>query len=230
MAAYHEVQEALGYISANQCRDDWWKIAAAIKNEFGDSGFDLFDQWSKGGDGYKEKDVRATWKSTRAGGNGTSIKIGTLFKLAQDNGYQSRKAAQQTVAKAVIKRKINNEAQTYWDQAEDCPSHPYADNKGLDTIGLKKYKGRLLIPAYNVAGAMSSIQEITKDGKKKFLQDCTMSGCWYTIAGDGVLVVAEGWATAKSIHLATGHTAIVAFSSSGFMTVPPLLREKYPAA
>ena len=188
-ASYSEVRDALGYISPSQDRDDWWKIAAAIKNEFGDSGFVLWDDWSQGGDSYNEKDVRTTWKSTKPNGQGKSITVATLFKLAQDNGYQSRKSAQQTV---VIKRKINNKAQTYWDQAEDCPSHPYADNKGLDTIGLKKYKGRLLIPAYNVAGAMSSIQEITKDGKKKFLQDCTMSGCWYTIAGDGVLVVAEG--------------------------------------
>ena len=52
-----DVRDALTYISPNQERDDWWKICAAIKNEFGDGGFDLFDQWSQGGDGYNAKDV-----------------------------------------------------------------------------------------------------------------------------------------------------------------------------
>jgi len=230
VASYSEVRDALGYISPSQERDDWWKIAAAIKNEFGEPGFDLFDQWSQGGDSYKEKDVRATWTSTKSNGQGKSITVATLFKLATDNGYQSRKSTQMTIAKAVIKRQSSNKAQAYWDQAEDCPSHKYADDKGLDTPGLKKYKGRLLIPAYNAAGEMSSLQQIDKAGKKKFLQGCTMSGCWYTMPGDDVLVVAEGWATAKSIHMATGHTSIVAFSSSGFMNVPPLLRKKHPDA
>ena len=148
--------------------------------------------------------------------------------MAKDNGYKPHKSAQKTVVKAIIKHKSNNKAQTYWGKAHDCDSHPYADKKGLDTAGLKKYKGRLLVPAYNAAGKMSSIQEISKDGDKKFLAGCKVSGCWYTITGDDVIVVAEGWATSKSIHLATGHTAIVAFSSSGFMKIPVLLRKKYP--
>ncbi len=229
-ASFSEVRDALGYISASQCRDEWWKIAAAIKNEFGDSGFVLWDEWSQGGDGYNEKDVRATWTSTKSDGHGKSITVATLFKLATDNGYKPHKPVKKTVAKAVIKRETSNKAQAYWDRAHDCDSHQYSDKKGLDTAGLKKYKGRLLIPAYDAAGAMSSLQEISKDGKKIFLQGCTISGCWYTIPGDNVLIVAEGWATAKSINMATGHTAIVAFGSSGFMKVPPLLREKYPEA
>ena len=230
VASYSEVREALHCIPPDLCRDDWWKIAAALKNEYGENGFDLFDQWSQGGDGYNAKDVTATWKSTGAKGQGASITIGTLFKMAKDNGYKPHKSAQKTVVKAIIERKSNNKAQTYWDNAHDCESHPYADKKGLDTAALKKYKGRLLIPAYNATGEISSIQTIDKVGKKKFLQGCTMSGCSFTIAGDEVIVVAEGWATSRSIHMATGHTAVVAFSSSGFMKVPPLLRQKYPEA
>ena len=229
-ASLSEVREALDYIPSTQSHENWWKIAAAIKNGLGEAGFDLFDQWSQAGDGYKAEDVQTTWKSTKAIGQGKSITVAILFKMAKDNGYQPRKSAQQTKAKAVIKRKSRNKAQTYWNQAEECPSHPYADKKGLDTVGLKKYKGRLLVPAYDATGKLSSVQNITKDGSKKFLAGYAMSGCWYTLPGDDVLVVAEGWATAQSIYLATGHTAIVAFSSSGFIKVPPLLRKKYPDA
>lgn len=229
-ASYSDISDALQSIPPDLCREDWWKIAAALKCELGDSGFDLFDQWSQDAGNYKAADTQATWRSTKDSGG---IKIGTLFMMAQDHGYRPPKSAH-TVAKPRRQVKtsstVGSAAQAYWDRAEKCISHPYAERKGVDTAGTKKFKGRLLIPAYNAGGKLSSIQEISKDGSKKFLQGCTMSGCWYTLPGDDVLVVAEGWATGKSIHLATGHTAVVAFSSSGFMKVPPLLQQKYPQA
>ena len=230
-ASYSNVRVALSFIPPDMPREDWWQIGAAIKSEFGEGGFELFDNWSQGGS-YDEKAVRATWKSTKDAGG---IKIGTLFKMAQDNGYRPRREAAGAVTRQALPKpqgKPTGAAQAYWDRAEKCISHPYAETKNLDIAGdgLKKYKGKLLIPAFNAAGKISSIQEIGKDSDKKFLQGCSMSGCWYTLPGDDVLVVAEGWATAKSIHLATGHTAIVAFSSGGFLNVPPLLRKKYPEA
>lgn len=228
-ASYSEISDALHSIPPDLCREEWWKIAAAIKNELGDGGFDLFDTWSHDADNYKPGDVRSTWNSTKPNGAGPTITVGTLFKMAQDHGHKPRTSAPKRTSKPV-RRNVTGNAKAYWDQAEDCTSHPYAERKGLDTTGLKKYKGRLLIPAFDASGKLSSIQTIHKDGNKKFLQGCTMSGCWYTITGDDVIVVAEGWATAKSIHLATGHTAIVAFSSSGFMKVPSLLRKKHPKA
>jgi putative DNA primase/helicase len=226
-----EVREALAYISPNQGHEDWFKIAAAVKNGLGEDGFDLFDQWSQSGESYKAQDVLATWRSTQVNGSGKSITIGTLYKLAQDNGYQPAANLNKLISKPA-RPIVMGSAQDYWDRAEPCTRHPYADKKGLDISGdgLKKYKGRLLIPAFNADDEISSIQRIDKDGIKKFLQGCTMSGCRYTLTGDDVLVVAEGWATAKSIHLATGHTAIVAFSSGGFTKVPPLLRHQNPEA
>jgi len=228
-ASYSEISDALYCIPPDLCHDDWWKIAAAIKNELGDGGFDLFDTWSHNADSYKSGDVRSTWTSTKPNGAGTSITVGTLFKMAQDHGHKPRTSAPKRTSKPV-RRNVTGNAKAYWDQAEDCTGHPYAERKGLDTAGLKKYKGHLLIPAYNAAGDMSSLQKISKDGGKKFLAGCKISCCWYTITGDDIIVVAEGWATAKSIHLATGHTTIVAFSSSGFLKVPPLVRKQYPEA
>jgi putative DNA primase/helicase len=229
-ASYSDIREALSFIPADLPHQDWWKVGAAIKSERGDGGFDLFDEWSQGADSYKDRATRATWKSTR---DNCKIKIGTLFKMAQEYGYKPHTTAHKAVtrrARMKPRSEPTGAAQKYWNNAHDCDSHTYADDKGLDTAGLRTYKGKLLIPAFNAEGKMSSIQEISKDGEKKFLKDCTMSGCWFSIPGDETLVVAEGWATAKSIHLATGHTSVVAFSSSGFMKVPPLLRKKYPTA
>ncbi len=83
---HDDVREALQFISPNLQRDEWVKVGMAIKSEFGDAGFDLFNDWSKDGDNYNEAGVRSTWRSIKAGG-GVTIK--TLFKLARDGGYRS---------------------------------------------------------------------------------------------------------------------------------------------
>ncbi len=233
-ASYSELSEALYCIPPDLPRDEWYRLAGALHHALGDAGFDLFDQWSQGADSYNANDVRSTWNTFRGGCKGRPLTERTLFRTAMKYGYQNhKKGFVKTNLKGPaipMKKTTKGTAEKYWDKAHDCNSHPYAEKKDLDTIGLKKYKGYLLVPAYNAAGKMSSIQTIDKDGKKKFLQGCTMSGCWYTITGDDTIVVAEGWATAKSIQMATGYTVIVAFSSSGFMKIPPLLRKKYPQA
>ena len=74
-------------IRAAQPRDEWVRIAMAIKSELPDeSGFDLFDHWSQSdADGYDAKAVRATWRSVHASGG---VNIGTLLRQAQQNGFR----------------------------------------------------------------------------------------------------------------------------------------------
>ena len=79
------VREALAALPANLPRDEWARIALAIKSEYpGDTGFDLFDAWSATAEGYDPKAVRSTWQSIKAGGG---VGIGTLLHLAQQNGF-----------------------------------------------------------------------------------------------------------------------------------------------
>ena len=49
MSDIDDIRSALSYIEPND-RDDWWHIGAALKDELGENGFDLWDEWSQRGD------------------------------------------------------------------------------------------------------------------------------------------------------------------------------------
>ncbi|CAN0624349.1 putative DNA primase/helicase [Burkholderia multivorans] len=86
------IRDALACIPADLQRDEWARIGAALKHEMGDAGFDLFDEWSKRADSYDAAAARGTWRSLSAD---AGIKIGTLFHVAREHGFdlKSNKAA-----------------------------------------------------------------------------------------------------------------------------------------
>jgi hypothetical protein len=88
---------------------------------------------------------------------------------------------------------------------------------------------------YNADKKLTCIQKIDPDPKpgekeKKFEYGCQAKGCYYPIGKptDSTLVIVEGWATGKSIHLATGLAVAVAFSSGNLPNVARLMRENHP--
>ena len=58
----NEVWELLEYIPAHD-RDTWIKVGMALKSEFCDGGFALYDEWSKGADNYNSNAVIHAWRS-----------------------------------------------------------------------------------------------------------------------------------------------------------------------
>src|SRR5262249_39030391 len=77
------IREALNHISADK-RDVWLQVAMALKDEMGDAGRALWDNWSRRSDKYDERDLEKTWNSLRRHGIG----IGTLFHHATKGGYR----------------------------------------------------------------------------------------------------------------------------------------------
>ncbi len=59
------IRQDLQFIPASD-RDTWVKMGMAVKSEFGDAGFDLWDGWSKQDDSYKVRDARDVRKSISA--------------------------------------------------------------------------------------------------------------------------------------------------------------------
>ena len=57
------VRSALQFIDPHN-RDAWVKMAFAIKSEFGDDGFDLWDDWGSAHP-RPASEVKATWKSAK---------------------------------------------------------------------------------------------------------------------------------------------------------------------
>lgn len=78
------IRDALNYIDPDE-RKTWLQMGMAIESELGDSGYHLWDEWSRQSDRYNERDARATWKLFKPGGG---ITIGTLFYFARENGWQ----------------------------------------------------------------------------------------------------------------------------------------------
>lgn len=160
---------ALTFLSSDD-RDFWVKIGMAIKSEFGEDGFDIWDSWSQNSESYNEKSARSVWRSINGAGK---ISIGTLFHEAaargwRDNGeHRGPLTAQEIQAKHLSKvaRDMAAEAEEArkrrgYAVAADLSqklidacvmeTHYYLNSKGLpDTSGLVA-DGVLVIPMRNL--------------------------------------------------------------------------------
>jgi putative DNA primase/helicase len=96
-------------------------------------------------------------------------------------------------------------ANSVFENAALCDFHPYTARKGIQPHGARVQGDRLVIPLRDVDGTIHSLQFIGADGEKRFLTGGRKAGCYFDIGQpDGVLCVAEGFATGASIHEATG--------------------------
>ena len=69
------------YIAVDTLLNTCLKIGSALKNEFGDRGFDLFLQFCSKTDNFEANWVKATWRSVKA----HRASIGLIYHLAQDS-------------------------------------------------------------------------------------------------------------------------------------------------
>lgn len=86
---YANVRAALTYLPSED-RQTWIKTGAALKSEYGENGFAIWDEWSKTAPNYNPRDAKAAWKSFKEG----RINIGTLFFEAKRNGFVPAKKPQ----------------------------------------------------------------------------------------------------------------------------------------
>ena len=119
-----------------------------------------------------------------------------------------------------------------WNAAKPAgPEHPYLRRKGIKPHGARVAgDGRLVIPL-RAEGALHSLQFIDDDGNKRFLSGGRVAGCYYSIGttkGAAALCIAEGFATAASIHEATGHPVAAAMNCGNLEPVALALRAKVP--
>ena len=114
------------------------------------------------------------------------------------------------------------------------PDHPYLSRKGIGAHGARTTgDGRLMVPLYTPEGKLSSLQYIDGDGGKLYHAGGQTGGCYWmtgTMDDPGVLYVAEGFATAATVHEVTGRPCLVAYSASNLVPVTGSARDKYGAA
>ena len=76
----------------------WVKCGMALKSEYGEEGFSLWDEWSATAANYDAKACKTRWKSIRAGGR---VGIGSLIHEAKQRGFDPRTQASQGARRAI---------------------------------------------------------------------------------------------------------------------------------
>jgi len=113
------------------------------------------------------------------------------------------------------------------------PDHPYLAKKGIGVHGARATgDGRLVVPLYDPDGTISSLQYIDHQGGKLYHPGGQTGGKFWqigTMDEPGTLYVAEGFATAATIHETTNRPVVVAYSASNLVPVTGTLRDMHGA-
>ncbi|WP_414430830.1 PriCT-2 domain-containing protein [Alcanivorax sp. IL3] len=162
-----EAGQALLYVDPNCDRDTWFSIAGALKSEYGDTGWDLFESWSQQGHNYDKGACKTTWRSAKPG----HYSIGTLIKLAKDGGWerphrqltaeekrqlqdeqQARRKARQAAIEAdearllVMHEAVAGACQTIWDDhTQAMGKSAYLGKKGVGAHGVRFFRNAVLL-------------------------------------------------------------------------------------
>jgi phage/plasmid primase-like uncharacterized protein len=171
--------------------------------------------------------VEVTWRAD----------VGRQLSPAEEMAHARRMAEAKALRDAEMERRREVAAatvETIWVSAQAAsPEHPYLQRKGIGVHGARVTgDGRLVVPLYGQDGSLSSLQYIAHDGSKLYHPGGQTSGKFWmlgTMDEPGTLYVAEGFATAATIHETTGRPCVVAYSASNLVPVTGILREMYGA-
>jgi putative DNA primase/helicase len=162
-----------------------------------------------------------SWRAERPGPMRQSEREAFWRKVeeskAQAEAKQKKEQAQ--AARVASKR---------WEAATPARAdHPYLVRKGIKAHGVRQDGDDLVAPMRDASGKLCSLQFIAPDGNKKFLPGGRVRGCYYAIGKlDGAVCVAEGLATAASIHEATECAVAATFNAGNLEPVAVALRDK----
>lgn len=111
--------------------------------------------------------------------------------------------------------------------------HPYLLRKGVQPHGARiTGDGRLIVPLYGSDGNLSSLQYISHDGGKLYHAGGSTTGKYWQVGvtdDPGPIYIAEGFATAATIHEVMERPCIVAYSASNLVPVTGEIRERFGA-
>ncbi|MBX6529603.1 DNA primase [Pseudomonas syringae pv. tomato] len=172
------------------------------------------------------KDV-TNWAAT--GGESdpiTRLHIRAGAKQAQEDAARDRAVtyAKQTLA-----------AKRLYDRLPAAdPAHPYLVRKGIPpTPDIRQTRnGALVVPFFNASGTFKTLQYIPPEGEKFLFKDAPKQEHFLVVGGplDPVnpILYAEGYATARSLNLATGLPVVMTIDAGNMVAVAKVLRQQYP--
>lgn len=255
-------RSALFSLDPGCSRDGWLRILMAAKAA--GIPFDEVHEWSQRGANYlSERDCRSVWRSIRPDGG---IKAGTLFAMARDSGWHDNsRSGEQNSRRREWRGKSSKRPQeppqasgrgehptidfaAVWGASEPATdAHPYIARKLGLALGLRVYRGplviarhaldgALLVPAYDAEGRLQSWQAIpaAPGGKKLNATGASMSGARFVVGGairdDGPVYLCEGIGAAWSAHQASTRPAVCCFGAGNIERVAVDLHARHPGA
>ena len=111
------------------------------------------------------------------------------------------------------------------------PLHPYLLRKKIQAHHARQIGTSIIVPMQDSSGYLWNLQFIHEAGAKRFLRGGVTKSL-FTVIGEpsnaGRIYIAEGFATAATIHTLTGRACFVAFSASNLPSVALTIRRAFP--
>ena len=199
----------------------FFRFSLKYGNPHDDSGWVKFYQdFASYGDMRNHDAIYRFWYEPRKRSHEEQTQIRYQIKQEKE-AYEKRQKVMAKTARSIF--------------AEAIPvpyDHPYLIRKKVSAHGIRAtVDGRLLIPAYDEHGILTTIQFIDANGHKQFLTGSRSAGCFYVIGNpqnDKCILLAEGYATAASAYEQTGSLTFMAFSAGNLSRVAGIIRAKHP--
>jgi predicted P-loop ATPase/phage/plasmid primase-like uncharacterized protein len=130
-----------------------------------------------------------------------------------------------------------NRARDQWNRAAEHGESTYLERKRITAEGVRfDADGTIFVPMYQYGddARLVGLQKITPDGAKRFNKGMEKKGASYLLgevgADDQIVLVAEGYATARSIRMAVDEAFAVdvCFDAGGILPAVRYLRATYP--
>lgn len=207
---------------------------------------------------FDDKEGRGTWFCNQCGaGDGLKL-VERVFDVSASEAAQKVNAvtgnlppvAPEVIAAAEAETEADRQAAAalavrLMENTRPASGNAYLTRKGFPdrecpvlsvmhkTGGVTFRAGDVVVPLYDDTGALVNLQLISSDGLKRTLKGGAVKGACHTIEGKKQagkrLWIAEGYATALTVHHLTGETVMVALSSVNLLSLASLVRQKYPA-
>lgn len=127
------------------------------------------------------------------------------------------------------------EAKTLYDQLPAAdPSHPYLVRKGIPpTPEIRQTRnGALVVPFFSAQGNFKTLQYIPETGDKLLFKDAPKQGNFLVVGGPlepgQPILYAEGYATARSLNLATDRPVVMTIDAGNMVVVAQILHQQFP--
>lgn len=192
--------------------------------------------------GFSDAPASLWWQDWASGESGTWTAKGENKLTASEKAELSRRMEESRKAREAEQARVHKEAakkaQAIYAAAEECTEHPYLAAKGVQAVsGLKvAADGKLIVPARNEHLEPTTLQFVDAAGGKRFLTGGKKSGSFFTVGAmpsamagdfDTPVLVAEGLATALSLHECLGLGVFVAFDAGNLPLVAKAARARY---